>query len=333
MENEIVPTLRDTLEANFDAAEVAAPLEETRVRDESGRFARKEVVEQPVEQTPNLQAQPEPQAPVRPTTWRKEYLPIWDKLSTGQPLTPDEAQKLAKYTEQRETEYKTGVSTYRTEAMQAKELQEAITPFLPELQAHGMKPAQWIKELGSANYVLIKGTPQQKLQMFQNLATRYGVPLGAIGQQPNQGVAQFMQIIGDLRNQVGQMNAWKQDLETRVVDAETKKLQGEVEKFAADPKNVHFEAVREQMAQLLEARLAPDLSTAYDQACHLNPEVRQQLLTATQQPSRGQVAAQARSRAVSPKSATPSGTVKAPGAKDRRSLLSDALDAHEGGRV
>ena len=48
----------------------------------------------------------------RPTTWKKEYLPIWDKLTAGEQLTPDEALKLAEYTGvQRESEYKKGVST------------------------------------------------------------------------------------------------------------------------------------------------------------------------------------------------------------------------------
>lgn len=338
-----IPSLRDTITENVEAAE-AGVLEtprEDRARDESGKFVKVERTEAPkVEAKPvaptQTQEAVQPQAPVRPTTWRKEYLPIWDKLASGQPITPEEAKKLAEYSTQRENEYKTGVSTYKSEAMQAKELQEAITPFLPELQAHGMKPAQWIKELGAANYVLIKGTPQQKLQMFHNLAQRYGVPLAALQQQPNQGVVQLMGIIADLKNQVGQLSGWKTDLENRVVAGESQKLQGEVEKFAADSdKHPHFEAVREQMAQLLEAGLAPDLDSAYEQACYLNPEVRTQVLSASQQPSKGQVAAQARARAVSPRSSTPSGQVAKPSqAKDLRSAISEAFEAHDvGGRV
>ena len=67
----------------------------------------------------------------RPTTWKKEYLPIWDKLTAGEQLTPEESLKLAEYSNQRESEYKKGVSTYKQEADNAKSLVEAIAPFVP----------------------------------------------------------------------------------------------------------------------------------------------------------------------------------------------------------
>lgn len=341
MPDEIVPqtTLRETLEANINAAEagVLETPEQVRARDEAGRFAKQEKkeevevanVQQPVEQ-------PVPQA--RPTTWKKEYLPIYDKLASGQPLTPEEAKKVADYTNQRENEYKTGVSTYKAEAMQAKELQEAITPFLPDLQQTGMKPAQFIKELGQANLVLLKGNPQQKLQMLGILANRYGVPLAAVQQQQQGGnppiVNQLLQVIDGLQKKVADVEGKVGSVTTFQEQVQLKVLENEVQKLAGNPaKYPHFDELREQMAQLLEKGLAPDLESAYDTAQYLNPEVRQKLLSSSAQPAKGQVAAQARARAVSPKSSTPSGQVTNGEAKDRRALLSAALDAVESGRV
>lgn len=349
--DEIVPqnTLRETLEANVEAAEagVLPSVEEARTRDEAGRFAKQQAKEEGVQapvvqQPPAQQAQQPVQQPAqqaRPTTWKKEYLPIYDKLAAGQPLTAEEAKKLADYTNQRENEYKTGVSTYRTEALQAKELQDAITPFLPDLQQTGMKPAQWIKELGQANLVLLKGNPQQKLQMLGILANRYGIPLAAAAQQQQPGgvppvVHQLLSVIDGLQKKVEAVEGRVGSVTTFQEQVQLKVLENEVQKLSGNPaKYPHFEELREQMAQLLEKGLAPDLESAYDTAQYLNPEVRQKLLTSSTQPGKAQVAAQARARAVSPKSSTPSGQVKTGEAKDRRAILSEALDAAEGGRV
>lgn len=319
-------TLRDSLAAGFDAVEPASA-EELRNRDEQGRFAK------PVEK-PELQVGeggaviPQPQLQ-RPSTWKKEYVPMWDKLASGQPLSADEAKKLAEYTNQRETEYKTGVSTYKTEAENAKSLRDAITPFLPDLQAHGLEPSQWIRELGGAHQIMVRGSPQQKFQALQQIARRYGVPLQAVqsgGVAPI--VGEFMQQLQAIAQKVnGQESRWQQ--------AETQVLQSEVEKLAANPaKYPHFEAVREQMAQLLETGLARDLESAYDQAIYLNPEVRAQVLSSTSQAQdKAAVVAQAKARAVSPRSATPSGQARTSEAKDRRSILAEQIDALGGGRV
>jgi len=333
-------TLRETLEANVNAAEAGTlpTIEEARdarPRDEVGRFAPKPKEEAPkVEAKPSQEAQPQQQQPQqqqpqRPTTWKKEYLPIYDKLAQGQPLTPDEAKKLAEYTNQRENEYKTGVSTYKAEATAAKELQEAITPFLPELQANGIQPASWIKNLGTAHYVLVKGNPEQKLQMFRMLAQQYGVPLAAVLQQPEQVppiVHDLMGQIQKLQQQVTGVTTWRQQQETT-------SLSSQIAKFQDATKYPHFPVVREKMAQLLETGLAQDLDDAYKQAVRLNDELYEaeklQLAEASRKPA---AVAQARAHAVSPKSATPSGQVTS-GAKDRRALLEDRFDSLAGGRV
>ena len=141
--------LRSALEQAFDnpATEadnyVSEPVEEIEsndepLRNEKGQFVSKEEAETPVkasadevtqeveeqvEEKPAIEAKP---ALNRPTTWKKEYLPIWDKLTAGQQLSFEEAFKLAEYTNQREAEYKKGVSTYRQEAERAKQLEEAV---------------------------------------------------------------------------------------------------------------------------------------------------------------------------------------------------------------
>jgi hypothetical protein len=350
-QDEIVPptTLRDTLETNFEAAEagVLPSAEDVRARDDAGRFVRKEEQRQEAQANTapaaNTAAPPQATEPAplqRPTTWKKDYLPIWDKIAAGQPLTPEEGRKLAEYSNQRENEYKTGVSTYRSEAQQARELQEAVAPFLNDLQMRGKTPSQWIKEVGDVHNVLQRGSPEQKLQLLTALAQNYGIPLSAAA--PQHGgmaplVAQLMAPIGDLRNQVQTLAGKLTQREQNEQQREMASMNEEISRMAADTKNYpHFEAVREDMAQLLETGVARDLPTAYVKAVRLNDQVYDlevNRLVADRSP-KPDVAANARARALSPKSATPSGQVATQGSpKDRRAQLAENFDAAGGGRV
>lgn len=356
-------TLREQLAASFDAAEsagtaapqqtAAAPAQvqpqaqqqaaqkpqQGQARDDHGKFTKSEPqqaqasAQQQTAQPDPAQQQAQSNAPVRPTTWKKDYLPIWDKLATGAALTPEEATKLAAYTQQRETEYKTGVSTYKAEAEKAKELQEAVAPFMPELQRYNIKATDWIASLGNAHRTLALGTPEQKLQMFSRLAQEYGVPLQMIsgaqqGQQQDPVTMQLLQEIQNLKSQVGGVSAWRQQQEQATIQSEIAKME-DVTKYP------FFQQVRGMMAQLLETGQAQDLHMAYAMAVEpieamINDRIGQS--GAQHDQSAIQAAQAAKAKAVSPKSATPSGKVTTNvDAKDRRAVLAEQVDALLGG--
>ena len=154
--------LRDALEEQFGAAEdgtLEAPVErdievsndpisQEAERNDRGQFKSREEPQEieasePVEEAPRSSLQ-------RPTTFKKEYLPIWEKMAAGQQLTPDESIKFAEYAGNiRENEFKKGVSTYKAEADNAKSLMEAISPFIPDLQKQNIHPAAWINNSNS----------------------------------------------------------------------------------------------------------------------------------------------------------------------------------------
>jgi hypothetical protein len=355
-------TLRDMLSAKLDASETeAAPVQEPveaaetteqaeqRARDERGRFAKQEAEQAAAEATVQptqpqaapvaepVQAEPLP----RPTTWKRDYLPLYDKLAKGEALTPEEAKKLAPYMVQREKEFATGVSTYKAEAQNAKELQEALTPFMADLQQHNIKPSTWITNLGNAHTMLVKGSPEQKIQMFAQLAQQYGVPLAAIAAPEGQLdpiVPQLMQHIQSLESKVNTVTGWREKQEQQM-------LQKEIAKFEDAEKYPHFAAVRGDMAQLLESGVAKDLDDAYERAMYMNPETRQaemerqaqvraeQLAQARVSENKVAAATQAKTRAVSTKTTTPSGTAVNTGAKDRRASLMEKFDSMGSGRV
>ena len=311
-------------------------------RDEKGRFKAKETSsDQDSAEEPELVAEASdvPDEEIkRPTTWKKEYVEVWNKMQEGKPLDKAEFAKFAEYANQREAEYKKGVSAYKAEADNARELTEAIGPFIPELQKHGIHPAAWINNLGRAHYTLANGSYEQKVQMFHRLAQDYGVQLNQDAlQMPEQAYVdpyqqQLMQQLQATQQQVQQLSAIREQEENARLTQEINRVSSDRERFP------HFEMVREDMAQLLERGLAPNLETAYAKAVRMNDEAykleQDRLLkSVSTQASKAQQVAKAKATAVSPRSVTPSGQVSKTDAKDRRSLLMANLADAEGGRV
>ena len=327
-----------TLEPVEEAPAELEPVDEIeeQARNEKGQFVKEE--EEPAEEIQAAEESVEEEAEetkeepalARPSTWKKEYLPIWDKLTSGEQLTKEEAIKLAQYSNQRESEYKKGVSTYKAEADRARALEEAIAPFVPELQSQNISPSAWINNLGRAHMILTKAPYEQKVQMFQRLAQDYGIQLNQNGQfaAPPQVDAYTQQLM----NQLNRVNQEVSTIKSRFQQEEESRLNSEIERVRSNvEKFPHFDVVREEMAQLLELGKAQDLETAYAKAVRLNDDVwaieQERLLkNAQKQASKASQVAKAKAAAVSPRSVTPSGKVAEPtDKKDRRSLIADQL--------
>ena len=127
---------RDMLEAALEAAEegtLEAPIEkdiEVAETDNISEESAKEKISEPDHEEPSevieaTESEAEDDVPqekiTRPSTWKKEYVNIWDKLEKGEQINKDDFVKFAEYANQRESEYKKGVSTYKAEADRAKE--------------------------------------------------------------------------------------------------------------------------------------------------------------------------------------------------------------------
>jgi len=327
------PSLRDSLAAGLAEAQessqgeppAATAVADTRTRDEAGRFAKeeKERAQAQTGATVSADAGAVAAGIERPSTWKKDYWEKYDKLD------PD----LRAYILQRENEYKTGVSTYKGEADAAKTLKAAIEPFLPELQRHNIDPSAWIRNLGNAHQTLALGSPQAKLQIFQRLAQDYGVPLQYLVPNQQGQVAQLDPTVQYLaQNLQGLQQQWQQ-FQSQQQAAEQASIQQSIEQFKADAaRHPHFEAVREQMAALLSANLAQNLDEAYEKAIWMSPQVREQVVAASQQQSaqakleqQKAIAAKAKAQAVSPRSSTPGAQANATAKKGLRDTLSEAF--------
>jgi len=308
---------------NEDNAEESVEAE-TSVADDK-EIAENVSVDEPTES--HEESQEEIKPVTRPSTWKKEYVQIWDKMEAGEQISKEDFTKFAEYANQRESEYKKGVSTYKAEADRARAYEEVVAPYAQDLQRRGIEPTQYIGHLAKADQILTHAPMEQKIQIFQRLAQDYGVQLNGEGQ-----MQQFDPYTQQLMNQLNMVNQEVSTIKNRFQMEEQTRLNNEIEKYRSDvEKYPHFDVVREEMAQLLELGKAQDLETAYKKAVRMNDDVwaieQEKLLSsAKQQASKAQQVAKAKAAAVSPKSVTPSGKVAEPGdKKDRRSLIADQL--------
>jgi len=339
---------RDLLEAALEAAEegtLEPPIEkdiEVVEKDSiSEESAKAEVSEEDREEPAEISAESESEEsheeaqeaaeeskPItRPSTWKKEYVQIWDKMEAGEQISKEDFVKFAEYANQRESEYKRGVGTYKAEADRARSYEEAVAPFAPDLQRRGIDPAQYIQNLARADQILTNAPYEQKVQLFQRLAADYGIQLNGESQ-----IQQFDPYTQQLMNQLNQVNQEVSSIKGRFAQEENQRLMSEIERVRQDvEKFPHFDVVREEMAQLLELGKAQDLETAYKKAVRMNDDVwaleQDRLLKdARQAATKAQQVQKAKAAAVSPKSTTPSGKVTNPeDKKDRRSLIAEQM--------
>ena len=337
---------RDLLEAALEAAEegtLEPPIEKDievvekdNISEESAKVeVSEEDREEPAEvsaehesEESHEEAQAEEVKPItRPSTWKKEYVQIWDKMEAGEQISKEDFVKFAEYANQRESEYKRGVGTYKAEADRARSYEEAVAPFAPDLQRRGIDPANYIQNLARADQILTNAPYEQKVQLFQRLAADYGIQLNGESQ-----IQQFDPYTQQLMNQLNQVNQEVSSIKGRFAQEENQRLMSEIERVRQDvEKFPHFDVVREEMAQLLELGKAQDLETAYKKAVRMNDDVwaleQDRLLKdAKQSAIKAQQVQKAKAAAVSPKSTTPSGKVTNPeDKKDRRSLIAEQM--------
>jgi hypothetical protein len=322
-------TLESPIEKDIEVVEKDSISEES-AKEEVSDEGHEETAEdaEPIEFADKDETEAEEVKPVqRPSTWKKEYVTIWDKMEAGEQISKEDFTKFAEYANQRESEYKKGVSTYKAEADRAKSYENAIAPYAQDLQKRGIQPTQYIENLVRAEQILTNAPMEQKVQVFQRLAADYGIQLNDNGQ-----MQQFDPYTQQLMNQLNQVNQEVSSIKGRFAQEENQRLMSEIEKVRSDvEKFPHFDVVREEMAQLLELGKAQDLETAYKKAVRMNDDVwaleQDKLLKDAKQTAiKAQQVAKAKAAAVSPKSVTPSGKVTDSGdKKDRRSILSEQL--------
>jgi hypothetical protein len=276
MEDTIAETLADIESRGESEPEETETEQEAadRIRDEKGRFAKKEEPE-PVAQEV---IEPEPVIPVG-------VPPELQRLG----LRKEEAEAMALAPEavrnafiRRSEEMHKGLETYREKAQIGERMLQSLQPFMPTIQALGVDPGEATARLFNVEHTLRFGNQQQKLAMIHQVMSEYGInPDDAYTYTQNAPAApQADPQVAQLYQYVQQLEQKQTQLLNQQQQREMETLNSEISRFSAD--KPHFDSVRNEMAALLQAGIATDLQSAYEQAIYANPQVRAQVLAAQQ---------------------------------------------------
>ena len=366
IEGEQQTTLRDTVASLVDKVEAGEPLapvpdappvktdaavepvetEEqkagrtaNRLRDDKGRLMPGKAEPKPgaLAEAPKPETAAVPAVP-RPSSWKKDYEGDWAKLPPN----------IQKYLTEREGQFASGVSTYKSEADKAKTIIEALSPYQPFLQQNNIKPDEFVRGLAETDRVLRFGTKEDKLRAFSQFAKDYQIPLHEMLVQGEDGKIYFNQEYAKPAPQQAPAGVSPHDIERHVESAMHKAawLQSvknfrEAKDASGNPLHPHVAEVETTMAGLLRSGVVNDLDTAYQVSLSMpqhsalkEAEQKHKLEAEAQEKSKALVdaAKNAKANAVSTKSATPA--VKTTGAKSGiRASIEDAVNRAEGGRV
>lgn len=338
-------SLRDTLVAAMRAgkerevapgaetpAAPAAPAAAVKVgadgRDASGRFAGKITAESlktsPAATAPadGAQQQTAPSAadaPKAPDSWSA---PMKEKFPT---LAPD----VQAYISQREAESNKKITANDDDRNFGKRIKDTLSPYMQTIVQEGGTPEKAVDSLFRTALILRSPNPAMRASALQAIAKQFNIPLG----QPLQRGPQYPEL-APIQQRLDRIEQGQQAELQQRQSQETAQITGFVEAFAADPKNVHYEAVKPKMAALLSSGQAKDLQDAYDQAIWADPAIRSTLTAAEVQAAAGKRSTDAQSKADIAKRANvsvvggPGGAIPAQGASADSGSLRDQIRAN-----
>lgn len=255
-----------------EAADPAPAADTGRARDEAGRFAPKaEAKEAPA---PAPEPAPAPAEPVRNpfSSWKPDAQAALSKAERGEALTPEELKLVRIEAERREADFHKGVSEFKTHSERARAYDAAIAPYQQHLQRLGVDAPTAINALMKADVTLRTSDPATKAQYFAQLAKEYGIDLGQVqAPQPVDPQTQY------LMQQLNELRQSQQMWQNQIQQQEQAKAQQELSQFAT-AERPHFDAVRNDMADLLETGKAQSMQEAYEMAVWMRPDIRSTLI-------------------------------------------------------
>jgi hypothetical protein len=157
-----------------------------------------------------------------------------------------------------------------------REVKEIATPYEAIIRSEGGTVSGAFRDLLNTAYVLRTGSPQQKAQLILETAKQYNVDLNTyITPQENNPVIALQEELHQLK-QAYNPEKIKNELQE---ESERARITNEIQAFASNPANVHFETVRTVMGSLMVNGQAQNMQDAYEQACWSDPSIRKQLLS------------------------------------------------------
>lgn len=209
--------------------------------------------------------EPAPNPNASPSTWRPEAKAVWDALPQ---IAKDEIRK-------RELDVSRGIHQYAEKAKVADAFETAVAPYAPILRQHGIDPIRRSRELMEINFRLATGSEAEKLDIIRSIARDNGIdpslldPSNAPYESPQEKA---------LRERNRMLESHMQEAQTRQRMEIQHSITMDLDAFASNPANAHFDRVSGTMAQLIQSGQASNLQDAYDKAVWLDPGVREMLV-------------------------------------------------------
>lgn len=218
-----------------------------------------------------------------PQSWNAAERAHWEKI-------PAEVQAVIT---RREEEAHRGITKLGQDASFGQKLRDVISPYLPIIRAEGGDEAGAVKDLLQTAYVLRTANPEQKVQLFRQLAGQFGVDLSAAAQ----GVREVDPEVAALRQELTQVRGYLANTEQQQHQQVEASAQQMIDAFAADPKNEFYDEVKPLMGQLLVSGRAQTMQDAYEQACWATASVRSTLMQRQTAEAETKRAAEAKAKA------------------------------------
>ena len=290
--------LRSVLESAIDKQSPTDPVEPVeekpaRARDEAGRFTAAELAQQAADKEAAVEVAPAAPEKRAPSSWKKDAAAEFDKLP---PHVQDEVLR-------RETDFHKGIEGFKQHADLGRSMERTLQPYMDTIRQLGVAPDQAVGALLRADAMLRNPDPNARAQYFATLAQQYGIDLGIAAQVPQKDPYTLQ-----LEQRLNQLQQQQESFQQSQQEQERNALNSEIQAFASTAE--HFEAVKEDMAALLQAGRATDLKDAYDKAVYANPQTRQALLEqqrseALKQAQTAALATRAKAAAVSVRGSSP----------------------------
>ena len=307
------PSIREVAEAAYDEVSSPddAPSYDDRPRDERGRFAPKEQVQEageaepkaPSPETrPEAQAQPDPAAQPRVSNQPPEHWSAEDRAVFQRAPQDIKEMFMRRYSEM-EADY-TRKSQANATAVQAV---NALAPIFqdPEIQGSlqqmGFHPVQAIHDWARMHKAALSQDPRVRASTLYEIAERMGfdpAKVFATNRQPDPNVPPAVQndpayrFVADLNQRTNSdLQALRAELQqfraqenNRVEEEALRATRWSIDNFADEkgadgrPVRPYFDRVLGTVIDMYRANPDRDLQQAYEQACWADPDVRREML-------------------------------------------------------
>ena len=250
-------------ETTNEVEETAAPQAEEEAQEEvSGEGSPTEPAE-PAAQA----AEPAPQAVQPPVDWAPEVKAKWQEL-------PPDVQSAVAAREAHINETLRETADIRQDY---DDFNAMLAPYEPLMQAEGASdPFQAIQGLMNTTATLAMGSAQQKAGKIAAMINHYGVDIETLD-QILAGQAPAEQAAPPSDPRIDQIWNRMQAAEQGQFQQQQQEAQTSIQAFAADPKNVHFQSVKNSMEDFIEIadKNGNDmtLDEAYQRACLADPQI------------------------------------------------------------